>query len=220
MTQWYEKNYTSPYPSYRDCEQMASSGAISIAQVKQWFVNIRRRTQNKFRNKQERLTKTPSNPSAQLHSVQGSYSSPNQSIEYPYSQISTQMDSNKYENLVSSNESNIAYFQSPICHVVPIPYYNTYQYQYPALVPYYSNSNYTSSPLFSNSYSSSVNSPQSSTCLGDSQNLDSSYYSSGLVTDRSICSSPHSFYHRIDPSLSESHSAISSYTNEDQLYFY
>lgn len=54
MTEWYDKNYTSPYPTFRDCEQMANDGCITISQVKQWFVNVRRRTQNKFRIKREK----------------------------------------------------------------------------------------------------------------------------------------------------------------------
>lgn len=51
MTTWYDKHYTNPYPTYRDCEIMASSGQITVNQVKQWFVNIRRRTGNQFRRK-------------------------------------------------------------------------------------------------------------------------------------------------------------------------
>ena len=49
MITWYERNYTNPYPEYRDLELMAKSGSITIPQVKQWFVNIRRRTANEFR---------------------------------------------------------------------------------------------------------------------------------------------------------------------------
>jgi len=49
MTQWYDRNYSNPYPTFRDCEILASNGNITIEQVKQWFVNVRRRTQNQFR---------------------------------------------------------------------------------------------------------------------------------------------------------------------------
>ncbi len=49
MTQWYDRNYADPYPTFRDCEILASNGNITIEQVKQWFVNVRRRTQNQFR---------------------------------------------------------------------------------------------------------------------------------------------------------------------------
>ena len=49
MTEWYDKNYSYPYPTYRDCEHLANTGQITISQVKQWFVNVRRRTQNQFR---------------------------------------------------------------------------------------------------------------------------------------------------------------------------
>ena len=51
MTQWYAKHYSNPYPSFRDCELMANQGQITLNQVKQWFVNVRRRTQNEFRKK-------------------------------------------------------------------------------------------------------------------------------------------------------------------------
>ena len=51
MTQWYAKHYSNPYPSFRDCEMMANQGQITLNQVKQWFVNVRRRTQNEFRKK-------------------------------------------------------------------------------------------------------------------------------------------------------------------------
>lgn len=49
MTQWYDRNYSNPYPTFRDCEVLAQNGGITIEQVKQWFVNVRRRTQNQFR---------------------------------------------------------------------------------------------------------------------------------------------------------------------------
>ncbi len=49
MTEWYDRNYTNPYPSYREFELMASQGGITTNQVKQWFVNTRRRTKNEFR---------------------------------------------------------------------------------------------------------------------------------------------------------------------------
>jgi len=49
MTEWYDRHYTNPYPSYRDVEIMASHGEITTVQVKQWFVNTRRRTKNQFR---------------------------------------------------------------------------------------------------------------------------------------------------------------------------
>lgn len=53
MTEWYERNYTNPYPTYREFEMLAASGSISIAQCKQWFVNVRRRTHNQFRKKRD-----------------------------------------------------------------------------------------------------------------------------------------------------------------------
>jgi hypothetical protein len=56
MTKWYDEHYTNPYPTYRDCEMLAEAGMVSINQVKQWFVNIRRRTQNEFRRKRTART--------------------------------------------------------------------------------------------------------------------------------------------------------------------
>ena len=67
MTQWYDRNYTDPYPTFRDCEILASNGNITIEQVKQWFVNVRRRTQNQFRkqrtsyNSKRKLTESCEN---------------------------------------------------------------------------------------------------------------------------------------------------------------
>ena len=49
MTKWYEKHYTHPYPILKECEELAKKGKISVKQVKQWFVNVRRRTHNQFR---------------------------------------------------------------------------------------------------------------------------------------------------------------------------
>ncbi len=47
MTDWYDKHYSNPYPSYREFEILAKQGQITITQVKQWFVNVRRRYRNK-----------------------------------------------------------------------------------------------------------------------------------------------------------------------------
>lgn len=58
MTEWYDRHYSNPYPTYRDCEMLAQQGNITINQVKQWFVNVRRRTQNQFRKTRDtRCTK-------------------------------------------------------------------------------------------------------------------------------------------------------------------
>ena len=56
MTEWYDQHYTNPYPSFKDCEDLASAGKVSINQVKQWFVNVRRRTQNKYRKRRTNTT--------------------------------------------------------------------------------------------------------------------------------------------------------------------
>ena len=57
MTKWYDSHYTNPYPSFKDCEDLASAGKVSINQVKQWFVNIRRRTHNQFRKRRSNNTR-------------------------------------------------------------------------------------------------------------------------------------------------------------------
>ena len=57
MTVWYDAHYTNPYPTFKDCEDLAEAGKVSINQVKQWFVNVRRRTQNQFRKRRSNVTK-------------------------------------------------------------------------------------------------------------------------------------------------------------------
>jgi hypothetical protein len=53
MTSWYDLHYSNPYPTFRECEQLAQTGGITTNQVKQWFVNVRRRTHNQFRKRRE-----------------------------------------------------------------------------------------------------------------------------------------------------------------------
>lgn len=60
MNDWYNKHYENPYPSYREFEKMAREGSISVLQVKQWFVNIRRRTKNEYRKRRTTVAKTNS----------------------------------------------------------------------------------------------------------------------------------------------------------------
>ena len=73
MTAWYDKHYTNPYPSFKDFEELASAGRVSIKQVKQWFVNVRRRTYNQFRkrrtNKNSRYSRDNSNQEEILKSL-------------------------------------------------------------------------------------------------------------------------------------------------------
>jgi hypothetical protein len=57
MTEWYDQHYTNPYPSFKDCEDLALAGKVSVNQVKQWFVNVRRRTHNQFRKRRTNTTK-------------------------------------------------------------------------------------------------------------------------------------------------------------------
>lgn len=46
MTAWYNNNSEHPYPSYDAAQIMASAGNITVDQVKKWFANRRRRTNN------------------------------------------------------------------------------------------------------------------------------------------------------------------------------
>jgi hypothetical protein len=59
MKRWYDEHYSNPYPTYRDCEMLAEAGNITVNQVKQWFVNVRRRSHNEFRRR--RTTKQRNN---------------------------------------------------------------------------------------------------------------------------------------------------------------
>lgn len=60
MNDWYNKHYANPYPTYREFEKMAREGSISVSQVKQWFVNVRRRTKNEYRKRRMTVNKTNS----------------------------------------------------------------------------------------------------------------------------------------------------------------
>lgn len=53
MTQWYHLHYAYPYPNNHETERLAELGGITRNQVKQWFVNIRRRTENPARIRRE-----------------------------------------------------------------------------------------------------------------------------------------------------------------------
>ena len=57
MTTWYERNYSNPYPTFKECENLAVAGGVSVNQVKQWFVNVRRRTHNQFRKRRSNSNK-------------------------------------------------------------------------------------------------------------------------------------------------------------------
>ena len=57
MTKWYEKHYSNPYPDFKKCEELAAKGKVNVNQVKQWFVNVRRRTHNQFRRRRATVQK-------------------------------------------------------------------------------------------------------------------------------------------------------------------
>lgn len=46
MTAWYNNNSEHPYPSYESAQVMATAGDITVDQVKKWFANRRRRSNN------------------------------------------------------------------------------------------------------------------------------------------------------------------------------
>lgn len=88
MTHWYEKNYSHPYPSYREFEMISKHGQITICQAKQWFVNVRRRYRNKdiknSRNKRQSPHKTK-DPNFTFSNV--CHAIPKSSYGYPYNYI-------------------------------------------------------------------------------------------------------------------------------------
>ncbi len=110
MTAWYDQHYIDPYPSYRDYEQMAKHGNITIAQVKQWFINVRRRTHNQFRKK-----RAPNTISDQSHdaintlineSILNVSAASNSSNESYYSRSS--FGSSTSGNIYSANNSPVS----------------------------------------------------------------------------------------------------------------
>ncbi len=46
MQTWYDRNSEHPYPSYDTSEVMAKAGGGTIEQVKKWFANRRKRSNN------------------------------------------------------------------------------------------------------------------------------------------------------------------------------
>jgi hypothetical protein len=92
MTEWYDKNYSYPYPTYRDCEHLANAGQITINQVKQWFVNVRRRTQNQFRRTHDSavsVKRKTSTSSSSESSLSNTDNSTNESSQYSYNESTT-----------------------------------------------------------------------------------------------------------------------------------
>ena len=166
MTAWYNLNYTSPYPTFRDCEQMAHDGKISINQVKQWFVNVRRRTQNEFRIKRQIYNSSKSSSEAK-NTVDSKFAYKIESIINQQTKsrnisaaLETYRDDNShaYQNVSSDNSTNYSFFHMPYqstsspSYVYPIsPVYNNYN------VPL--NSSVSTSPSSTYSNQSSFHSP-------------------------------------------------------------
>ena len=224
MTKWYDQNYASPYPTYRDIEHMANTGCISIAQVKQWFVNVRRRTQNKYRNTRERRTvsaqKEPATKQSRPIEPIQVHQPFQESSYFYYDQAPTPYA--QAEGIQSPATS----IQSPISIVnsSPVSYQ---QYQYPLTTTsscyYNSNSSYAPSPLISNhnaSYSSSLNSSltSASTSFASAYNLDASscYYS---ITTATHYTSDFGSVSAESPSFSGHFPSLSPYASRIQQYF-
>jgi hypothetical protein len=105
MTQWYDRHYANPYPNYRELEMMSQAGGITINQVKQWFVNVRRRTQNIFRKKREikqRSLDDIKNQSYQeFSSSMNNYEVSQKNVSYDYSAYH-----NNYKNYFNYSDYN------------------------------------------------------------------------------------------------------------------
>jgi hypothetical protein len=157
MTVWYDENYNSPYPSFRECEQMAIDGGISINQVKQWFVNVRRRTQNKNRiTRDNRTTET-----YKINSLS--------SICFNTDALANQTNETPTQYLnqpINQQLPTKATYESSICYPFLSASYQSH-YQIPPLTsasyPNYYTINNTISPVFSNSTYTPFNSNCKST---------------------------------------------------------
>jgi len=71
MNSWYEKHYSNPYPTYREFEMLANMAGITVNQVKQWLVNVRRRTKNEFRRTRQPYKSSTNNRDQQFSNVNG-----------------------------------------------------------------------------------------------------------------------------------------------------
>lgn len=139
MTAWYDQHYIDPYPSYRDYEQMAKLGNITVTQVKQWFINVRRRTHNQFRKKRATRQNLKSEQekgslTSPLDYVFAEQSSPVSSLnnhsyyDQPsynrvYSTVKDGSFLNSSVNSMKSNESNYMYNSSSSPTSYPLAQY-------------------------------------------------------------------------------------------------
>ena len=189
MTQWYEANYSNPYPTFQQCEYMANHGQITISQVKQWFVNVRRRTQNQFRKKRtayKKINNSDESTGSNLSSLNNHFNDES-NFELDFNPIQYNDHSSSNYN---SNQSNYNMFnyQSPdqasvssfgFFHSTPL--YNTY---------YTSSYRSYSSPSY-NSNVSSASSQQSFTNV--TPNCLSNYYDQQLTNNFSSSSNISNF---------------------------
>ena len=165
----YKRNYQNPYPTYREIELMAQRGSISITQVKQWFVNIRRRTGNQFRKKRDtRVVETLTNDEStdvDNQSINTTAFSPNVS-SYDINQSTSTPASRPiyYPNSYPYYYNNYPY--SPTV-ASPSSYYPNSSPTVNSFYPYYNNFASYYSPT-SNSFSSQSSSSDSNTSVNDS----------------------------------------------------
>jgi hypothetical protein len=204
MTAWYDKHYANPYPTYREFEQLAIAGSITVNQVKQWFVNVRRRTHNQFRKKRDSIKKrvasnssNDSSPSfqsemneifASIENVQSCNSS-NESLKLCQHLSSVRSTS---PPSVSSGCSN---YSTPLYEDSQVSYGNTKSliscFSSPASSNYYYNSSfYPYSGPYESTPCSSMTSPFNySNYQTSPYAFNSSYYSSRFSASSSSSSS-------------------------------
>lgn len=111
MTHWYERNYSHPYPSYREFEMIAKHGQITICQAKQWFVNVRRRYRNQGTknapNKKQSPKKTNESDFTFSNVCQASVS-PMSSYNYQYNYNQSIVQDSRY----AQDKDQSVYFNS------------------------------------------------------------------------------------------------------------
>jgi hypothetical protein len=167
MTQWYDRNYSHPYPQYRELEQMALAGCITINQVKQWFVNIRRRTENQYRKKRDNTVGNRKRARSTKQVDQDDESS-------------TQLQINEQVNFNYSEDSLIQSGEKEVECDLTINYNIGYC------------SSYEQTKLFNDYYSSKLGSPNNSYSSADSSY--SSAYSTSVSPTINSAYSPSQYY--------------------------
>ena len=225
MTNWYDKHYTNPYPTFRDCEIMAGAGNITVNQVKQWFVNIRRRTGNQFRRKRNPYDIKQKNKECDSNDLIkdlenvipfNSYlSTPNY---YPTQYNNISFDETKAKQVQYPIERNNQCLSTPIRPIENKQMFTAKGYNYDHS-PYFFNSSYQNvsySPRYSNeSYQmssyvgeSSLNNTQNSSA--SSQYSNESYQMSSYVGE----SSPNNTQNSTATSQYSPYNSYSQYYNQ------